>query len=112
VFVGMLGVASMAIQNGLVRLALPGAPSTAVMTTNVTQFTVDFATLVRGHDESNDLATVRRRRDLTLASVIGFLIGLTVGAVLEIHFGFWSSIFPAILAAASIPLGERWPSHT
>src|SRR4051794_34968801 len=33
-FVGMLAVAAMATQNALVRLALPGAPSTAVMTTN------------------------------------------------------------------------------
>jgi uncharacterized membrane protein len=47
-----------------------------------------------------------------LFAVIGFLIGLAVGAVLEMHFGFWSLIFPTILAAASIPLGERWPSHT
>jgi uncharacterized membrane protein YoaK (UPF0700 family) len=108
VFVGMLGVAAMAIQNGLVRLALPGAPSTAVMTTNVTQFTVDFATLVRGHDESNDLATVRRRADLTLASVLGFAIGLALGAAFEIRFGLWSLIFPVILAALSIPVGEVW----
>jgi uncharacterized membrane protein YoaK (UPF0700 family) len=106
VFVGMLGVASMAIQNALVRLALPGAPSTAVMTTNVTQFTVDFATLARGHDEPNDLATVGRRADVTLGSVIGFGVGLGLGAVLQIHFGLWSLIFPVTLAALSIPLGE------
>ena len=37
VLVGMLGVAAMATQNALVKLALPGAPSTAVMTTNTTQ---------------------------------------------------------------------------
>lgn len=36
VFVGMLAVAAMATQNALVRLALPGSPSTAVMTTNIT----------------------------------------------------------------------------
>jgi uncharacterized membrane protein YoaK (UPF0700 family) len=112
VFVGMLGVASMAIQNGLVRLALPGAPSTAVMTTNVAQVTVDLARLLRGQVEDNERRTVRHRADATLFAVIGFLIGLVVGTVLEMHFGFWSSIFPAILAAASIPLGERWPSHT
>jgi len=112
VFVGMLGVASMAIQNGLVRLALPGAPSTAVMTTNVAQVTVDLARLLRGQVEDNERRTVRHRADTTLFAVIGFLIGLAVGAVLEMHFGFWSLIFPTILAAASIPLGERWPSHT
>jgi uncharacterized membrane protein YoaK (UPF0700 family) len=108
VFVGMLGVAAMATQNALVRLALPGAPSTAVMTTNVTQATVDFARLVRGHGESHELATVRRRADLTLASVIGFVVGLALGAILEVHLGLWSLIFPFLLAALSIPVGESW----
>ena len=112
VFVGMLGVAAMATQNAVVRFALPGAPSTAVMTTNITQVTVDLARLVLGQVENNERRTVRHRADATLFAVIGFLIGLAVGAVLEMHFGFWSLIFPAILAAASIPLGERWPSHT
>src|SRR5882672_7056762 len=36
VLVGMLAVAAMATQNALVRLALQGVPSTAVMTTNIT----------------------------------------------------------------------------
>jgi uncharacterized membrane protein YoaK (UPF0700 family) len=44
---GMLGVAAMAIQNALVKLALKGVPSTAVMTTNITQLNVDLATLAR-----------------------------------------------------------------
>jgi uncharacterized membrane protein YoaK (UPF0700 family) len=108
VFVGMLGVASMAIQNALVRLALPGAPSTAVMTTNVTQLTVDLATLIRGHDEWDELPRVRHRADLTAVSVLGFAIGLALGALFEIRFGLWSLIFPVILAALSIPLGEAW----
>jgi uncharacterized membrane protein YoaK (UPF0700 family) len=108
VFVGMLGVAAMATQNGLVRLGLPGAPSTAVMTTNVTQLTVDLATLVRGQREQTELPRVRRRADLTAVSVLGFAIGLALGAVFEIRFGLWSLIFPVILAALSIPLGEAW----
>jgi len=48
VFVGMLGVAAMATQNALVRLALPGSPSTAVLTTNTTQLVMDLATLAGG----------------------------------------------------------------
>ena len=112
VFVGMLGVAAMATQNAVVRFAFPGAPSTAVMTTNIAQVTVDLARLARGQLKDNERRAVRRRADATLFAVIGFLIGLAVGAVLEMHFGFWSLIFPVILAAASIPLGERWPPHT
>jgi uncharacterized membrane protein YoaK (UPF0700 family) len=108
VFVGMLGVASMAIQNALVRLALPGAPSTAVMTTNVTQFTVDLATLIRGRGQQTDLSQVRSRADVTLASVLGFVVGLVSGPILEIHFGLWSLILPVILSALSVPLAERW----
>ena len=47
VLAGMLGVAAMATQNVLGKLALKGAPSTAVMTTNITQLTVDLVTLGR-----------------------------------------------------------------
>jgi uncharacterized membrane protein YoaK (UPF0700 family) len=36
IFAGMFGVSAMAVQNALVRVSLKGAPSTAVMTTNVT----------------------------------------------------------------------------
>ena len=43
---GMLGVSAMA-QNVLGRLMLKGAPSTTVMTTNITQLSVDLATLAR-----------------------------------------------------------------
>ena len=38
---GTLGVSAMAVQNALVRVSLRGAPSTAVMTTNITVFTME-----------------------------------------------------------------------
>jgi uncharacterized membrane protein YoaK (UPF0700 family) len=78
------------------------------MTTNVAQLTVDLATLVRGHDAETELPRVRRRADLTAVSVLGFAVGLGLGAVFEIHFGLWSLIFPVILAVLAIPLGEFW----
>src|SRR5262249_56526241 len=43
VLVGMLAVAAMATQNALVKLTLKDPPSTAVMTTNITQLTIDLA---------------------------------------------------------------------
>jgi uncharacterized membrane protein YoaK (UPF0700 family) len=109
VFVGLLGVAAMATQNAVVGLALPGAPSTTVMTTNMTQLTVDFAMLIRGHSAGNGRATVQCRADVTVLAIIGFVIGVAVGAILQMRLGMWSVIFPAILAATSIPLGEFWP---
>jgi hypothetical protein len=43
VVAGMLGVSAMAVQNVLVQKSLKGAPSTAVMTTNVTRFAMASA---------------------------------------------------------------------
>ncbi|SRR5712692_4442357 len=45
---GMFGVSAMAVQNALVQVSLKEAPSTAVMTTNVTRFTMDFGKVLRG----------------------------------------------------------------
>src|SRR5467141_3963235 len=60
VLAGMLGVSALATQNVLWKLALKGAPSTAVMTTNITQLTVDLATLARRHGTADELAKARR----------------------------------------------------
>jgi hypothetical protein len=106
VVVGMLGVAAMATQNALVRLALPGAPSTAVMTTNTTQLTVDLATLARSQGDPDELARARRRVGVTLPCLLGFLVGCTAGAVLEVRFGLWALALPVVLAALAVPLGE------
>jgi uncharacterized membrane protein YoaK (UPF0700 family) len=104
----MLAVAAMATQNALVRLALPGVPSTAVMTTNATQLTVDLATLARGLEKPDDLARARHRVGVTFLCVGGFLAGCVAGAVLEVHFGLWALALPVLLAALAIPLGEVW----
>jgi uncharacterized membrane protein YoaK (UPF0700 family) len=104
----MLAVAAMATQNALVKLALPGAPSTAVMTTNITQLTVDLATLARGQGEPDDLARARHRASVTLPCIVGFVAGGAAGAVLEVRFGLWALALPLILAALAIPLGELW----
>ena len=108
VLVGMLAVAAMATQNALVKLALRGAPSTAVMTTNTTQLTVDLATLAWGRGKPDDLARARRRAALTFPSVVGFVVGCAAGAVLQVHFGLRALALPVILAALAVPLGEVW----
>jgi uncharacterized membrane protein YoaK (UPF0700 family) len=106
VFVGMLGVAAMATQNALVKLALPGAPSTAVMTTNTTQLTIDLATLAGGRGQPDDFANARRRASVTFPCVVGFLGGCAAGAVLDVHFGLWALALPVALAALAVPLAE------
>jgi uncharacterized membrane protein YoaK (UPF0700 family) len=106
VCVGMLGVAAMATQNALVKLDLRSFPSTAVVTTNTVQLTIDLAVLVRGKGDPMNLANARRRARLTFPSVAGFLAGCAAGAVLEVHFGLKALILPVILAAVAIPLSE------
>jgi uncharacterized membrane protein YoaK (UPF0700 family) len=103
---GMLGVSAMATQNVLGRVALKGAPSTAVMTTNITQLTVDLATLVRSRGDADELATARRRARMTFACVFGFLAGCASGAALEVKFGLWALALPVVLSALAVPLGR------
>ena len=64
--VGMLGVAAMATQNALVKLDLPGFPTTAVLTTNTVQLTIEFTTLLRGNTLPEQMALARRRIRMTL----------------------------------------------
>jgi uncharacterized membrane protein YoaK (UPF0700 family) len=78
VLAGMLGVSAMATQNVLGKLPLKSAPSTAVMTTNITQLTVDLVTLVRSRGDAGELANARRRARITFACVIGFVAGCAV----------------------------------
>ena len=106
VLVGMLAVAAMATQNALVRLALPDAPSTAVMTTNITQLTVDLATLARGRGDPHDLTRARHRASMTSPCVGGFVAGCVAGAALEAHFGLWALALPVALAVLAVALGE------
>jgi uncharacterized membrane protein YoaK (UPF0700 family) len=108
VFVGMLGVTAMATQNALVRLALPGSPSTAVLTTNITQLTIDLTTLARRRGQPDELARSRYRASLTFPCVVGFLAGCAAGAFLEIHFHLLALVLPVALAVLAVPLGELW----
>ena len=108
VFAGMLGVAAMATQNALVKIALPGSPTTAVVTTNTTELTIDLAKLARGSGAPDELARARHRARVLLPSVAGFMAGCAAGALLEVHFGLLALVLPVILAALAIPLGELW----
>jgi uncharacterized membrane protein YoaK (UPF0700 family) len=108
VFTGILGVAAMATQNAAVRLALPGHPTTAVMTTNAAELAVDLAMLARCLFQPINVSEIRSRADVTTLAVLGFAVGVVTGAILEIHFGLWSLTFPSLLAVLAIPLSESW----
>jgi uncharacterized membrane protein YoaK (UPF0700 family) len=111
VLVGMLAIAAMATQNALVKLALPGVPSTAVMTTNVTQLTVDLATMLRGRRQPEEIDAARRRASATFPCIVGFIAGCAAGAVLEVRGGLKALALPVLLAALAVLLGWREKSR-
>jgi uncharacterized membrane protein YoaK (UPF0700 family) len=103
ILAGMFGVSAMAVQNALVPIALTGVPSTAVMTSNITRFTVDLSELVVGrHHEEVERARQRARQ--TGAAIMGFIVGCGLGAAAEAAFGLWSLVLPVALALVALGL--------
>jgi len=103
IFAGMLGVSAMAVQNAMVQVSLTGAPSTAVMTTNITRFTMDVGEILLGNDP-DEAAKSRRRAKHTWPAIIGFTIGCGLGAMCESVVGLWSLALPTGLALVAIAM--------
>jgi uncharacterized membrane protein YoaK (UPF0700 family) len=103
VVAGMLGVSAMSVQNALVQISLQGAPSTAVMTTNVTRLTMDIGELLLARDP-DDVAKARGRAKRTWPAVVGFALGCGLGAAGEAALGLWSLALPAGLALLALAL--------
>jgi uncharacterized membrane protein YoaK (UPF0700 family) len=82
ILAGMLGVSAMAVQNALVQISLKAAPSTAVMTSNVTRFAIDVGEVLLGGDPA-DVAKARNRAAHTLPPIVGFTAGCGFGAACE-----------------------------
>ena len=104
VVTGMVGVSAMAVQNALVQISFKSAPSTAVMTSNVTRLATDVGQVLR----RGDPATVARARDRavrTLPMIVGFVAGCGFGAACKITFGLWSLALPTGLALLAFAIG-------
>jgi uncharacterized membrane protein YoaK (UPF0700 family) len=104
IIAGMLGVSAMAVQNAIPQISLTGAPSTAVMTTNVTRFMIDLGEMALGRDP-NKVASVRRRAKHTWPPIVGFTVGCGLGAACEAAVGLWSLALPAGLALLAVAMG-------
>lgn len=101
---GMFGVAAMAVQNALVQISFQGAPSTAVMTTNVTRFALAVGEMLLGGDPAR-VAAARSRAARILPVIVGFVAGCGLGAACEVTVGLWSLALPVVLAAVAWALG-------
>jgi uncharacterized membrane protein YoaK (UPF0700 family) len=106
ILAGMLGVAAMAVQNALVQLSLRGAPPTAVMTTNITRFTMDVGEILLRRDPA-DTAQARRRAAHTWPAILGFTAGAALGAALFAAADLWSLALPASLALLAVGISLR-----
>ena len=92
-----LAVAAMAVHNAVVQLSLPGTPSTAVMTTDLTWFIMDAGEVLLGHDAAG-VAGARHRAKRTWPVIIGFIAGAGLGAICFAIAGLKSLALPAGLA--------------
>ena len=97
----MIAVTAMGCQFALLRLTVPVAPSTTVMTGNVTN-----AVLALLDSRSNQPLIEGGTRRLTgaLHLLIGFFVGCVVAAAAVLYLGDWAWLLPAALAAAAVTL--------
>src|SRR5260370_30473968 len=103
---GMLGVSAMAVQNALVQISLKGAPSTAVMTTNITRFMMDVGDAMLGRRPA-DVDKARDRAMRTWPAIVGFAIGCGLGATCEAAIGLMSLGLPAGLALLAVAMSTN-----
>jgi len=105
----MLGVSAMAVQNALVQISLKDAPSTAVMTTNLTRFVLDLGEVMLGRNPGGRTKAAARAWRTGVA-IAGFVAGAGIGAWFQAHVGPWSLAIPSglVLAALAITYRSRW----
>jgi uncharacterized membrane protein YoaK (UPF0700 family) len=97
----MIAVSAMACQYALLRLAIPGAISTAVMTGNLTNTVLSLMDLL-AKDRALPADADRLKRSLHL--LFGFLLGCVVAACAVALLGDWAWSFPVALAAVAIAM--------
>jgi uncharacterized membrane protein YoaK (UPF0700 family) len=105
IIAGMLGVSSMAVQNALGQIALKGAPSTAVMTTNLTRFVMDLGQVFFGR-EAAGAGPARKRAGRTWPTIVGFVVGCVLGTMCEVKIGLEALALPATCALLALAVGD------
>lgn len=96
----MIAVSAMGCQFALLRVALPGTPSTGVMTGNVTTGVLSLLdTLWR---KKPLFEGAQQRVGKTAAVIAGFCAGCMLGAAAVSWLGPWAWSFPAALAGLVI----------
>jgi len=97
----MIAVSAMACQWGLLRLAVPGAPSTAVMTGNLAKSVVSLLDSLALSERGQD---AREQLKISLELVLPFFAGCLAGAAAVSYLGDWAWSLPVLLAWAGLLL--------
>ena len=100
VVIAMIAVSSMACQFALLRLAVPGAPSTAVMTGNLTNATLSLLDLLAPGRPLTKSPDTRLKN--TLKVVIAFFVGCVAGAAAVSWLGDWAWSIPVVMAGVAV----------
>jgi uncharacterized membrane protein YoaK (UPF0700 family) len=102
----LIAVTAMACQYALLRLALPKAMSTAVMTGNLTNTVLSIMDAIsRGHPlMSADDGRLKR----SLFLLFGFLLGCIIAAMAISTMGEWAWSLPTALAALVVGRPVMW----
>jgi uncharacterized membrane protein YoaK (UPF0700 family) len=96
---GMIAVCAMACQFSLLRLAVPSAPSTAVMTGNLTKTVLSLLDTMSQRPVAED---AREQLKKTLQLIVPFFIGCLGGAAALSWLGEWAWSLPVVLAGMAL----------
>jgi uncharacterized membrane protein YoaK (UPF0700 family) len=102
VVAAMIAVSAMACQFALLRLAVPGAPSTAVMTGNLTGGVLSLLDTLASSEPP--LVPGAKELQKTLTLVGGFCAGCVAGVAAVSWLGDWAWSLPAALAGLALAL--------
>jgi uncharacterized membrane protein YoaK (UPF0700 family) len=100
----MIAVSAMACQFALLRLAVPGAPATAVMSGNLTNTVLSLADSLARREGGQD-AREQLKRSLEL--LLPFFAGCLAGAGAVSWLADWAWALPVLLAGAALLLVPR-----
>ena len=90
------------VQFALLRLTVPGAPSTTVMTGNVTNTVLSLLDTLSRSEPLMEGAKERLRKTAQL--VVGFFAGCIAGAAAVSWLGDWAWLLPVTLAGMAVVL--------
>ncbi len=98
----LAAVSAIASQYALLRLTVPGAPSTAVMTGNTTNLVLSLLdSLSRGEPL---IKAPKEQLKRTVGALGGFFAGCFVGALAVSWIGNWAWLMPVIVSVVAISL--------